>query len=45
MSFLPKTTKSSDHTGLYAILIALPLTLAGTAFLTFLMDAGSRIGF
>jgi hypothetical protein len=45
MSFLPHTARnSSDHSGLIAILIALPLTLAGTAFLTFLLDAGSRLG-
>jgi hypothetical protein len=45
MSFLPRTAqKNTDHTALYAIMIALPLTLAGTAFLTFLMDAGSRVG-
>jgi hypothetical protein len=50
MSFLPLTSsrkaagKSSDHTALIAIMIALPLTLAGTAFLTFLLDAGSRLG-
>jgi hypothetical protein len=45
MSFLPHTSKkNSDHTALVAIMIALPLTLAGTAFLTFLLDAGSRLG-
>lgn len=50
MSFLPRTAlphtgkKTSDHTALVAIMIALPLTLAGTAFLTFLLDAGSRLG-
>ena len=51
MSFLPKTSalkpsgKSTDHSDLLALLIALPLTLAGTAFLTFLLDVGSRVGF
>jgi len=51
MSFLPQVShksaakKAADHTALFAIMIALPLTLAGTAFLTFLMDAGSRVGF
>jgi hypothetical protein len=51
MSFLPKTSalrsagKSSDHSDLYGLMIALPLTLAGTAFLTFLLDVGSRVGF
>jgi len=52
MSFLPqsslfrakKTSDHTDHTALVAIMIALPLTLAGTAFLTFLLDAGSRLG-
>ena len=34
---------SKSHADLYAILIALPLSLIGTAFLTFLLDAGSRI--
>ena len=34
---------SADHNALYAFLIALPLSLAGTAFLAFLLDAGSRI--
>jgi hypothetical protein len=46
MSFLPKNTaKPSDHSDLFALMIALPLTLAGTAFLTFLLDVGSRVGF
>ena len=50
MSFLPQSSllrsagKTSDHTALFAIMVALPLTLAGTAFLTFLLDAGSRLG-
>lgn len=47
MSFLPHphSAKSSDHGGLYAIMIALPLTLVGTAFLTFLLDVGARVNF
>ena len=51
MSFLPKSSalkqadKVSDHSGLFAIMVALPLTLAGTAFLTFLLDVGSRVAF
>lgn len=47
MSVLPHvhSSKSSDHGGLFAIMIALPLTLAGTAFLTFLLDAGARVNF
>jgi hypothetical protein len=39
----PNASTKPSHSDLYAFLIALPLSLAGTAFLTFLLDAGSRI--
>ena len=42
MSFLPRTAETRHD--ILALMIALPLTLAGTAFLTFLLDAGSRVG-
>ena len=39
----PNASAKSSHSDLYAFLIALPLSLAGTAFLAFLLDAGTRI--
>jgi hypothetical protein len=41
---LTSRKSAKSHADLYALLIALPLSLAGTAFLTFLLDAGARIG-
>ncbi len=41
MTFLPKLVES--RADLFALLIALPLSLAGTALLFFLASAGSRI--
>jgi len=41
MTFLPKTAEARQE--LLALLIALPLTLAGTGFLFYLIDAGVRV--
>jgi hypothetical protein len=41
MTFLPKTAEARQE--LLALLIAIPLSLAGTGFLFYLIDAGSRI--
>lgn len=41
MTFLPKTAESRQE--LVALLIALPLSLAGTGFLFYLLDAGVRL--
>jgi LPXTG-motif cell wall-anchored protein len=41
MTFLPKTAESRQE--LLALLIAIPLSLVGTGFLFYLLDAGSRI--
>jgi LPXTG-motif cell wall-anchored protein len=41
MTFLPKTAESRQE--LLTLLIAIPLSLVGTGFLFYLIDAGSRI--
>ena len=47
MSFLPRTAhtaaKTSGRHDAIDLMIAIPLTLAGTAFLAFLLDVGSRL--
>ncbi len=41
MTFLPKSAEARQE--LLALLIALPLSLAGTGFLFYLLDAGLRL--
>jgi LPXTG-motif cell wall-anchored protein len=41
MSFLPKTAETRQE--LLTLLIAIPLSLIGTGFMFFLLDAGNRI--
>jgi hypothetical protein len=41
MTFLPRTAESRQE--LLTLLIAIPLSLVGTGFLLFLLEAGSRV--
>ena len=41
MAFLPKSAEARQE--LVTLLIAIPLSLVGTGFLFFLLEAGSRI--
>ncbi len=41
MTFLPKTAESRQE--LLTLLIAIPLSLVGTGFLFYLLEAGSRV--
>jgi hypothetical protein len=41
MTFLPKSAEARQE--LVTLLIAIPLSLIGTSFLFFLLDAGSRV--
>jgi LPXTG-motif cell wall-anchored protein len=41
MTFLPKTAESRQE--LLTLLIAIPLSLVGTGFLFYLLEAGSRL--
>jgi hypothetical protein len=41
MTFLPRTAEARQE--LLTFLIALPLSLVGTGFLFFLLDAGGRL--
>ena len=41
MTFLPKTAETRQE--LFGLLIALPLSLVGTGFLFYLLDAGLRL--
>ena len=41
MTFLPKTAETRQE--LLSLLIAIPLSLAGTSFLFYLLDTGARI--
>ncbi len=41
MTFLPKTAEARQE--LLTLLIAIPLSLVGTGFLFYLLEAGSRL--
>lgn len=41
MTFLPRTAEARQE--LLTLLIAIPLSLVGTGFMFYLIDAGSRI--
>ena len=41
MSFLPKTAETKQE--MVSLLIALPVSLLGTAFLFYMLDVGARI--